>query len=442
MAEFFALLKNFIGFLREFKDSKFLKSSKGKLLFLFVSIIWPLILVLALIKNSSLLQNLFNDEKDDLENLLNDEKDDLVSHCKPFYQSKYNNIGELKKVLRSEAKRKEAQKFFDNNLRDIIINHTSEKEDQIIKILERYVVLEKEEYTNSPDELGGSCISFKSSNKLEDNIKPKKFQEEYCASDRNAPLAKIQEEKDKVIITELREYEPKLQQLAGKKIVNLLLEKPIFEEDLKGRKHCGIIKFSILPIQLKAILIEDEFNTIPEVKGVDENDNKGEFKFIILSEKYNWDYESDDQIELTGEGANISQLLSGEDMILNFGETFGIISVGTASCEGAKSSENKRAEKRAVTLDQWLNQAVRKHDDLKNTERYTLNLGQYKRKCLSKTEKTKQQTALQRRVIIIGITDRDKDVNLSQALRDAIIKRPDLSFDIKKYSSFDLKRSN
>ncbi|MDE5108754.1 MAG: hypothetical protein O4808_17420, partial [Trichodesmium sp. St17_bin3_1_1] len=364
------------------------------------------------------------------------------SHCKPFYQSKYNNIGELKKVLRSEAKRKEAQKFFDNNLRDIIINHTSEKEDQIIKILERYVVLEKEEYTNNPDELGGSCISFKSSNKLEDNIKPKKFQEEYCASDRNAPLAKIQEEKDKVIITELREYEPKLQQLAGKKILNLLLKKPIFEEDLKGRKHCGIIKFSILPIQLKAILIEDEFNTIPEVKGVDENDNKGEFKFIILSEKYNWDYESDDQIELKGEGANISQLLSGEDMILNFGETFGIISVGTASCEGAKSSENKRAEKRAVTLDQWLNQAFRKYDDLKNTERYTLNLGQYKRKCLSKTEKTKQQTALQGRVIIIGITYRDKDVNLSQALRDAIIKRPDLSFDIKKYSSFDLKRSN
>ena len=441
MAELFALLKNFIGFLREFQDSKFLKSSKGKLLFLFVSIIWPLILVLALIKNSSLLQNLFNDEKDDLENLSNDEKDDLVSYCRSFLQSKYND-GEAEKVLRSEAKREEAQEFFDNNLRDIIINHTSEKEDQIIKILERYVVLEKEEYTNSPDELGGSCISFKSSNKLEDNIKPKKFQEEYCASDRNAPLAKIQEEKDKVIITELREYEPKLQQLAGKKILNLLLKKPIFEEDLKGRKHCGIIKFSILPIQLKAILIEDEFNTIPEVKGVDENDNKGEFKFIILSEKYNWDYESDDQIELKGEGANISQLLSGEDMILNFGETFGIISVGTASCEGAKSSENKRAEKRAVTLDQWLNQAFRKYDDLKNTERYTLNLGQYKRKCLSKTEKTKQQTALQRRVIIISITDRDKDVNLSQALRDAIIKRPDLSFDIKKYSSFDLKRSN
>lgn len=105
MAEFFVLVKNFIRFLRESKDSKFLKSSKGRLLFTFVSII--LDLILALIKNPSLLQNLFNGEKDD-----------LVSHCKSPYRSKYN-----------------------------------------------------------------------------------------------------------------------------------LLEKPIFEEDLKGRKHCGIIKFSILPIQ-------------------------------------------------------------------------------------------------------------------------------------------------------------------------------------------------
>ncbi|MCL2934013.1 MAG: hypothetical protein MGG11_17745, partial [Trichodesmium sp. MAG_R03] len=190
MAEFFALLKNFIGLLREFRDSQFLRSSQGRLLFLFVIMILSLILVPALIKCPSLLQNLCNDEKDD-----------LVSHCKLFYQSKYNNIGEFKKVLRSEAKRKEAQKFFDNNLRHKISNHTSEKEDQIIKHLERYVVLEKEEYANSPDELGVSCISFKPSNKLEDNINPKKFQEEYCASDRNAPLAKIQEEKDKVIIT-------------------------------------------------------------------------------------------------------------------------------------------------------------------------------------------------------------------------------------------------
>ena len=96
-------------------------------------------------------------------------------------------------------------------------------------------------------------------------------------------MAKIQEEKDKVIITELREYEPKLQQLAGKKIVNLLLEKPIFEEDLKGRKHCGIIKFSILPIQLKAILIEDEFIGVV-FEDNEDGDMCFQFNMTILSE--------------------------------------------------------------------------------------------------------------------------------------------------------------
>lgn len=44
-------------------------------------------------------------------------------------------------------------------------------------------------------------------------------------------------------------------------------------------------------------------------------------------------------------------MLFGEDMILNFGEIFGIISVGIVLCEGVKSLENKRVEKRVVILD-------------------------------------------------------------------------------------------
>ncbi|NET28579.1 hypothetical protein [Okeania sp. SIO1I7] len=347
--------------------------------------------------------------------------------------------------MRSEAKRNEAQEFFDNNIRDRISNYTPEKEKQILNILERYVVLEKEDYDNSPDEFGDSCIYFKPSNKLKDKVKPKNFQKRYCPVDKTASLPEIQKEKEIRIIIELRDYEPLLEQLAEKKILSLLLEKPIFEEDLKGRKHCGLLKFSILPIQLQAILIEDEFNTISEVKGVDENDNKGEFKFIILSDKYNWDYDSDDQIELRGKKVDISELLESEDMILAFKETFGIISVGTASCEGPKNSENNKAYKRAVTLDKELKQALEKHEDLRDEQRYTFNLGQYKkyeRKCSSKTEKTEKETAIQRRVIIISITDRDRDVNLKQVLRDAIKNREDLSFDIENYNLFELTESN
>ena len=90
MAEFFILVKNFIRFLIESKDSKFLKSSKGRLLFTFVSII--LDLILALIKNPSLLQNLFNDEKED-----------LVSHCKSPYRSKYNLLEKPSALFCHEA---------------------------------------------------------------------------------------------------------------------------------------------------------------------------------------------------------------------------------------------------------------------------------------------------------------------------------------------------
>ena len=93
-----------------------------------------------------------------------------------------------------------------------------------------------------------------------------------------------------------------------------------------------------MPIQLQAILIENvkiaEFQVIPRVKGKDKNQKQAEFQFAILSDKYNWKYESDNKIELNGKIESISPLLSSEEMISNFRETSELISVGTASCEG------------------------------------------------------------------------------------------------------------
>ncbi|NET76773.1 MULTISPECIES: hypothetical protein [Okeania] len=85
-------------------------------------------------------------------------------------------------------------------------------------------------------------------------------------------------------------------------------------------------------------------------------------------------------------------------------------------------------------MDEWLHEALEKHD-LKDKPGYTLNLGKYKGEC---SPKTKQETAPQPRIIIIGIIDRDKDVNLSEALSNAMEKRQDLSFYIKNYSLFKL----
>ncbi|NEQ39781.1 MAG: hypothetical protein F6K40_27445 [Okeania sp. SIO3I5] len=374
----------------------------------------------------------------------------VYQYCDYSYQSAYNSIDEFKKFLLSEAKKKVSERFFQKRLIDSIGKYDYNlKKEKLLNILKESVVInnflgkEKLLYLNSHRNFGESCIQFGANQNLEDKMfKPIEFEEEYCASDRNAPWQKIQEEKEKVIINRLQEYEPKLRQLVSKDDLSFLLEKLVFEENLKGRKYCGTIKFTILPIQLQAILIKDvkigEFQVIPRVKGKDKNQKQAEFQFAILSDKYNWKYGSDNQIELNGKVADISPLLSRKEMISNFRETSELISVGTASCEGQTISEDKRSYDRAINLGKWLKQALEKHNNLKAKERYTLTLGKYKRQCSG----TEQETAPQRRVIIISIIYRDPDVDLSGALRNAMKKRQDLSFDIENYGRFDLKRSN
>ncbi|MDT9342226.1 hypothetical protein VV11_023570 [Trichodesmium erythraeum 21-75] len=198
-----------------------------------------------------------------------------------------------------------------------------------------------------------------------------------------------------------------------------------------------------MPIELQVIVREDfnigEFQIIRRVTGVDTKQKQAKFQVAILSDKYNWKYESDDQIELKGEVADISPLLSSEEMISNFRETSEVISVGTASCEGEEITENERAYSRAVNLDKWLKQILQEHDALKVKERYTLTLGKYREECSLTTE---QQTAIQRRIIIISTIYRDKDVNLSEALYNAMKNWANFSFDVEKYGEFRLEKSS
>ena len=379
-----------------------------------------------------------------LQYLSKDERGYKGSYCRYSYLSVYNNIEEFKEVLLTEAKKDVAKKLFKNNLIDSMnrYSYTTEQEDMLLNVLKEYVIIEKEEYKNS-NNFGESCISFQASQKPEDKMfKPVEFKNQYCASDMNVSLQKIQKEKENIIIDQLQEYEPLLRRSGRQEILSLVSNKLFFQEDLEGSKHCGIIKFSILPIELQAIVREDfrigEFEIIPRVTGVDKNQKEAKFQFAILSNQYNWKYESDSQIELNGVVANIYPLLSSKEMISNFRATAEIISVGTASCEGQNNLENERAYARAINLDKWLKQVLEKHEDLKAKETYTLTLGKYREECSLRTE---QKTALQRRVIIISIIYRDKEVNLSEALYDAMKNRPNLSFDIENYGDFRLEKS-
>ncbi|NEO56785.1 MAG: hypothetical protein F6K54_29145 [Okeania sp. SIO3B5] len=422
----------------QFKVPKFSTSLNRKLKFL-----GPIFLILAILINRSpvpLLQHyLFKDEKS------------YYEHCAYSYPVAYNNIDEFKKVLREGAKIKAVEELFsDNKLKDIIgEDNATTKREELIPILKESVVLEEEKYENSPSDFGKSCIFFKATQKLGDKITEFIEIEEYCGS----ALPKIQEEAiykqiSPQLWSELKKYNnPKLRQLVNENNFKSFVEWET-KDYFKGEERCRLIKFRILPIRLQVFLTEDEFNNIPEVKGVDENNKKAEFQFTVLSDKYNWAFESDETTKLEGKDASIRNLLFREDMLSGFIKASELISAGTASCEEKEpGEENKRAYRRAKKLDGWLNEALEKHDNLttKNLaikKRYTLNLGKYKEK-EEECSLDKEETAYQRKVIIISIISKDTEVNLCQALRNAMQNRSqDLSFNIKNYESFELRESN
>ena len=171
----------------------------------------------------------------------------VYQYCDYSYRSAYNSIDEFKKFLLSEAKKKVSERFFQKRLIDSIGKYDYNlKKEEVLNILKESVVISnprlikwsgKELYIKR--NFGESSIRFDANQNLEDKMfKPIEFEEEYCASDRNAPLQKIREEEEKVIIDRLQEYEPKLRQLATNDNLSFLLEKLLLDRNnLKGRKY-------------------------------------------------------------------------------------------------------------------------------------------------------------------------------------------------------------
>ena len=117
-----------------------------------------------------------------------------------------------------------------------------------------------------------------------------------------------------------------------------------------------------------------------------------------------------------------------------FKNSLGIIAVGTASQEGDRIDEESRARDRADTIISALR--VSELADGKNL--YRLNLGQYKQK--KKLDKV--QTGYQRRLILIGIMEKPKNISeqdLEEKLKTAIKSSEGLQFDTDVYSRYEFK---
>lgn len=166
-----------------------------------------------------------------------------------------------------------------------------------------------------------------------------------------------------------------------------------------------------------------------DVQGTVNNKN-AQFRVAIVTQEYRWKLAKTDSIETGSINTELPKLLNNLD---KFDEIIGLVSVGCASQEGKLEAEVARAEQRADNVLRIL----RQHKKTKRVNAfYKLNLGQY-----TTTKSSNKETSIQRRVIIIGIIEKDKsmgEAEVGEALQNALQKSSlKTTVSIDRYSNFD-----
>jgi eukaryotic-like serine/threonine-protein kinase len=173
--------------------------------------------------------------------------------------------------------------------------------------------------------------------------------------------------------------------------------------------------------------------------GKDSNSKQATFEFYTLlgvNHDYGWKLASweliQDGVKNTVEDADsfLRYKLNEQGIKSRIRGASDVISVGVASCEGHRREEEQRATMRAKVI----RRAVESIAETTSGESRILLLGQYDDENCS--VKSQNQTLPQRSIIIIGVTQKDPDVNMGQALKDAVrsaAHNESLQRDLSKY---------
>jgi len=156
------------------------------------------------------------------------------------------------------------------------------------------------------------------------------------------------------------------------------------------------------------------------------------FKVVYLSQEKRWEFASNSKLT---NGQDIESFLQSYlPRIPNFETSIGLISVGLASQEGELKEEEIRAGERADAI----LSSFRVLNFSSSKELYKLNLGQYRNG--KKKDVDKKKTAHQRRVILIGIMEKEENMStkkISAKLKAALEDSERLNFDTRIYSQYE-----
>lgn len=191
-------------------------------------------------------------------------------------------------------------------------------------------------------------------------------------------------------------------------------------------------QFASIPNYGQAPERKGKVDYFPYEEGRDSQGRVAEFNIAVLSVEYKWLLGSDFQVKYNDKLINLDDLranLEQEGIQRIMENPNEIISVGTASCEGAVEVEERRAFERSKQI-QLLAKKLFSHTPSVKGYRL-LNLGQFQR---TDCQATQDLTAYQRSIIIIGVKKQSEGVILDEALRNRLERKPFADFKLEDYS--------
>ena len=151
----------------------------------------------------------------------------------------------------------------------------------------------------------------------------------------------------------------------------------------------------------------------PYLSAKDSQGKSAEINMAVLSDRYEWQLGSDNQVRLKGQTQSIpmsviKQELEKQGIFKIMDNPNRIIALGTASCEGSSTEEELRALNRAKTIQAKI---VKQLFQVK--EYPILNLGQFKR---DNCQRDVKGNSLQRRLTIVGMRRESAGIEVKEAL--------------------------
>ena len=203
----------------------------------------------------------------------------------------------------------------------------------------------------------------------------------------------------------------------------------------------GIIIFKIynFTIDSKTISINQFITALPPITskfqvGYDKSYKQAKIYIDILDDRFTWKLGDIVTGVLTYDNkiVNLEDYFSQQNYVEKINQALNVICLGNASIEedleiplkNRKQEEETRAIVRAKYLEGIIKSLVKSNNFTTTT--HVLNLG--------KCQEEAKVTSYQRTIIIVRVINKDSDVNLKEALIDALEKENDLPFKINTFS--------